>query len=493
MTRFAVDTHKLDCTALARAMAAPQVGAFVSFEGWVRNNNEGHQVDALEYEVFHAMAQAEGEKILAEAFERYGLVDARAVHREGLLYIGDCAVWIGVTARHRGEAFDACRYIIDTIKHRLPVWKKEHYRDLPAQWVNCQHHSHAAPLTGTEIYARQMRLAEVGEAGQARLGAAHVIVVGAGGLGCAALSALAAAGVGTLGIVEHDVVQASNLHRQMLYTADDIGKPKAQRAAVRLAALNPLIRVNIHPEKLTGSNVDALLGSYDIVLDCTDNFPTKYLLSDAAMRLRKPVIQASIYRFEGQLLVIDPADDHGCLRCLFREPPAPGMVGDCAEVGVLGTVPATFGTLQANEAIKLILGLPVMRDLLLFDLLSLDKQTIKRRRRADCRCNHPELENEMPEIDYVVQTDDRMAALRSRFRLIDVREGWEVEALPVAGALHMPTSAFDLSVLDAPKDQPLLVICAKGVRSTAVTEYLRAQGWTQCYNLAGGVASLPQA
>ena len=499
--RFAIAAAMIDCAGLQEAMRDDSAGALVTFAGWVRNSNEGHDVTALEYEAFAELASIEGEKILAEAVERFALVDARAVHRTGHLAIGDCAVWIGVTARHRGEAFAACRYVIDEIKHRLPIWKKEYYTGQEPQWVNCQHaHGHAAPaaITEDEFYARQTILPQIGAAGQAKLGAARVLIVGVGGLGTAAAAALAGAGIGTIGLAEPDVLSASNLHRQTLYNAADIGKPKADLAAARLRALNPLIRIETHPTRVTGANAGNLFAAYDLVLDCTDNFTAKYALNAAAVAQGKLLVQASIYQFEGQLLTIDPNGDGGCLRCLFPAPPPPGLVGDCAEAGVLGTVPAVFGALQANEAIKIILGLgAVSGDMLLFDLLSLQSQRLARTRRADCEsCGAQRKErNAMPadetEIDYIVQAGDTDDGLRRRFAFIDVRESVELAALPVPGALHMPTSAFDLSILTAPKDAPLLLICAKGARSRNAAEYLRGQGWALAYNLVGGVGALP--
>ncbi len=498
MKGFSISAVPLDCAALSSAMQNNAAGAFVSFEGRVRDNNEGLSVTALEYEVFHDLALSEGQKVLDEAMARFGLMDASAVHREGALAIGDCAVWIGVTARHRGEAFAACRYVIDEIKHRLPVWKKEHYVGRNPQWVDCQHHDPSQAtasqvVTREEYYARQTRLPEIGAQGQRHLDTSRVLIVGVGGLGSSAALALAGAGVGTIGLADHDVLSASNLHRQIVYTAADIGKPKAGLAAARLKALNPLIDVHVHAEKVTAGNVGILFGQYDIVLDCTDNFTAKYLLNDAAVLYGKPVVQASIYRFEGQILTIDPANGAGCLRCLFPEPPAPGTIGDCATAGVLGTVPMLFGALQANESIKYILGLEPATCLTTFDLLSMESQNLHRRRREDCPVcglNPTRLEPEK-DLELFIEAADAQDDLRHRFLFIDVREGWEIETAPLPDSMHMPTSAFDISTLNAPKDRPLLVICAHGVRSRAAARALRESGWRNAYSLAGGIGALP--
>lgn len=496
MPSFSISSKSIDSAALSSALQNDAAGGFVSFEGWVRNHNEGLAVDALEYEIFHDLALSEGEKLLHEAIEKFNLIDAKSVHREGLLKIGDCAVWIGVSARHRGEAFAACRYIIDEMKHRLPVWKKEFYEGQEPQWVNCQHHHTHAPspnITEEEFYSRQTRLSQIGAEGQNKLKEAKILVVGVGGLGSASALALAGAGIGTIGLADYDILSASNLHRQIIYNAADIGKPKADLAAARLKELNPFIHINIHPDKVTTGNVEDLFSIYDLILDCTDNFKAKYLLNDAAILCSKPVIQASIYQFEGQLLTIDANDDAGCLRCLFPEPPMPGTVGDCATVGVLGSVPMTFGALQANEAIKKILGIEPSPHLLIFDLLTMQSQKLGRTRSQNCAiCGDKRSLQSLPiELELTIQNSDTEESLRQKFLFVDVRENWEVEINPLSDAVHLPTSAFNIELLDAAKEKPLLVICAHGVRSQSAAEYLRQAGWQNAYSLAGGISKLP--
>ena len=227
---FNISDQIIDIAELTSALSDRTAGALSTFEGRVRDHNDGRSVTGLDYEVFAPLALSEGARILDEAVERFGIHAAHAVHRHGTLTIGDCAVWVGVTAAHRDDAFRACRYIIDALKHRLPIWKKEHYADGTAEWVNCQHaaapdhthHRHEQPpaLAEADFYARQIRLPEIGAAGQAKLKAARVLIVGAGGLGSPAGLMLAAAGVGTIGIAEFDSLEASNLHRAgVLYEA----------------------------------------------------------------------------------------------------------------------------------------------------------------------------------------------------------------------------------------------------------------------------------
>ena len=372
----------------------------------MRDHNEGRTVQRLEYEAFEALAIKEGERIVAEAVARFGVTRAACVHRVGALGIGELAVWVGVSAAHRGEAFAACRYIIDEVKHRVPIWKKEHYTDGDSGWVNCERcaaaahepmhehehgHAHARALaaaddahapTPAHDYSRQMALPEVGAAGQAKLAAASVLVVGAGGLGVPVLQYLAAAGIGRIGIVDGDVVEASNLHRQPLYGVADVGRPKAEVAAERLRALNHDVRIEPHEMHATAENIDALVAHHDLVIECTDNFRAKFLVNDAVVRALKPAVFASVHQYEGQVQVYRPLPHWPCLRCLWPEAPRDGLVGNCAEAGVLGPVPATLGALQAMQALKRLLGLDAGEapSLVMVDLLSLETRRLAAQR-----------------------------------------------------------------------------------------------------------------
>lgn len=512
MRRFEVSATPLDVPALAASLADPTAGAFASFEGWVRDHNDGRAVRGLDYEVFESLALSEGAAILDEAAAEFGVTAVRAVHRKGSLALGDCAVWVGVIASHRDEAFRACRYVIDELKHRLPIWKKEHYIDGAAEWVNCQNcaaphahdghdrHVHAAPkIDEAAFYARQTRLPEIGVEGQAKLKQARILIVGAGGLGSPAALTLAAAGVGKIGIAEFDRLEASNLHRQILYAAADVGRPKAELAAERLRALNPFIEIEIHD----GADIDtipALYGQYDLVLDCTDNFRTKYLLADAAILYGTPLIQASIHRFEGQMLTIDPQSNGGCLRCLWPEPPPDGMIGNCAEVGVLGVVPGLFGTMQAGEALKRLLGLPgtLENQLLIFDALSLETRRITRARDRDCPlCGvKPSIralqstEAVCVPFEFEIDPANLTLAAFARYRLVDLREANELAEAPLPTALHAPFSKFDATKPPFDSSAPVLLVCARGKRSRAAVEQLRARGWHEVYSVAGGASAL---
>ncbi len=570
---FSISDSALDPQALRDSVRNVAAGGFVAFEGWVRNHNEGKTVARLEYEAYEAVAVSEGNAILADAMERFGLREAKCVHRVGTLELEDMAVWVGVSAAHRGEAFDACRFIIDSVKHRLPIWKKEHYTDGDSGWVNCEHCAHAglaldhanhhhgtssaampqptpgpsqegnsgpavgenvalavpndtpvasttihadtcetpllggaggglnssnAPITQAGYYARQIHLKEIGQTGQDKLRQARVFVVGAGGLGSPALQYLAAAGIGHLAICEADTLEASNLHRQTLFDAPGVGQPKALLAAERLRALNPFINVVTLTDRITRANAVDLVGNYDVLVDCTDNFETKFLLNDVAVLHKKLLIQSSIYQYEGQLFVYDPHHDGPCVRCLWPEMPKPGCVGSCAEVGVLGAIPGVFGSLQAMEVLKHLLDLPdkLQGDTFFMDLLSLRSYKAKAERNGNCPvCG------DSPTITAIVAEDPvelDAADLNgdwSGYAVIDIRDEEEAEGepVPITFAAHHPANDIRVDALDIDLPEPWLLVCSRGMRSKYLAMALRKAGHEQVYSLRGGTRELVSA
>lgn len=520
MPAFEFSRTPLDTATARRALEDASCGGYVSFEGWVRDHNEGRRVRRLEYEAFESLAVREGERIVAEAIAKYGVSRAACVHRIGDLALGELAVWVGVSAPHRGEAFAACRYIIDEVKHRVPIWKKEHYVDGDSGWVNCERcaqpsahehvHEHAhvhdaahahEPAAATIAdgaapdYSRQIALPEVGTAGQAQLAQGSVLVVGAGGLGVPVLQYLASAGVGRIGIVDDDAVEASNLHRQPLYGTADIGKSKAHVAAERLRALNPSLGIDVHGERATAANIAGWLDRYDVVIDCTDNFATKFLVNDAAVSAGKPAVFASVYQYEGQLQVYLPREDWPCLRCLWPEAPRDGLVGNCAQAGVLGPVPAALGAMQAMQALKILLGLPAdsRPAVHTFDLLGMHWHTLKARRNP--ACNHDArtlVADAVAEAGLELSFANLTAVRASGLTLVDIRDAWERDADPPANRieLHVPMGALVDESAILPRDGRYLLVCAHGVRSLALAEHLRAQGFPAVYSLAGGVTGL---
>jgi adenylyltransferase/sulfurtransferase len=351
-------------------------------------------------------------------------------------------------------------------------------------------------------YARQMVLPGMGPEGQEKLKRARVLVVGAGGLGCPVLLYLAAAGVGTLGIADGDVVSHSNLHRQVLYGGRDVGRPKAETAAGRLREMNPLITVCVHPAHLSSGNALELLAGYDWVVDCTDNFPARYLINDACVLLGKPFVYGAIHRFEGQVSVFNHRGPNGeqgpTYRCLFPEPPPPEQVPNCAEAGVLGVLPGVVGLFQATEVVKALTGngKVLSGELLLMDLLETSFRKIRFRRTPQasqvtglidyevfCRGAAPDEVKSLT----VHELHDKLEAGEA-VALLDVREPHEYEVCRLEGASLVPLKQVAARAPGIPRDRPVVVYCHFGGRSEGAVRQLQAEfGFTNLYNLQGGI------
>ncbi len=364
-----------------------------------------------------------------------------------------------------------------------------------------------APVMGGEElarYARQLTLPGIGLGGQAKLKAASVLLIGAGGLGSPAALYLAAAGVGRIGIADADAVEPSNLHRQLLHTTARVGMPKVDSAREALAALNPHVRVDTHPLVVDASNAEALVAGYDLVLDGSDNFPTRYAVSDACVLQGKPYVYGSVQRFDGQVSLFG-APDGPCYRCLFRDPPPAGAIPSCAEAGVFGVMPGLVGTLQATEAIKWIVGAgePLVGRLLLIDSLRMQFRTIAVRRDPACpscgtrtitapvayddvACDVPTAPPMLVESD-ATAVRDLLAAKKDEVFLLDVREPHEWAIAHIAGATLVPLRTIPARVQDIPRDRTIVVYCHHGMRSRMAGEFLVDQGFGDVINLAGGI------
>jgi sulfur-carrier protein adenylyltransferase/sulfurtransferase len=356
-------------------------------------------------------------------------------------------------------------------------------------------------------YSRHLSLPEVGPEGQRKLKAARVLCVGAGGLGSPATLYLAAAGVGTIGLVDFDAVDVTNLQRQILYGTPDVGRPKLEAARERLHALNPDTRLELHGEALTVGNAGALVAAYDVVLDGTDNFPARYLVNDACVLAGRPNAYGSIFRFEGQASVF-AAPGGPCYRCLHPEPPPPGLVPSCAEGGVLGVLPGIIGTIQATEAIKLILGIgePLVGRFLIYDALRMRFRELTLRKDPDCPVcgSHPTI-RELRELEAyctparghgeVSMTGDDMTVLELKARidaqdpprLIDCREPHEYDICRIPGAELIPMREIPNRLGEFDPAAELVVHCRSGARSADVVGFLKQRGFTKARNLAGGV------
>lgn len=354
-------------------------------------------------------------------------------------------------------------------------------------------------------YSRHILIPEIGRTGQEKLKAARVLCLGAGGLGSPAALYLAAAGVGTIGMVDDDEVALSNLQRQLLHGTGDIGRLKTESARDRLHEINPHLEVHLHPCRFDSSNAEEILRDYDLLIDGTDNFATRYLSNDVAVFARKPNVYGSIFRFDGQTTVFAPHLGGPCYRCLFPEPPPPGSVPSCAEAGVLGVLPGIIGTMQATEALKLILGIgdSLVGRLLHFDALKMKFREFNLRKDPDCPVcgDHPTITRP---IDYdtfchgapdhtraAVEIDVRALHARMQsgrpFFLLDVREPFEFELARIEGANLIPLGELPRRAGELDRETEIFVLCHSGMRSQRAAEFLRSAGFPRVVNVTGGI------
>jgi sulfur-carrier protein adenylyltransferase/sulfurtransferase len=369
----------------------------------------------------------------------------------------------------------------------------------------------AAALTPDEIrrYSRHLIIPDVAMSGQKRLKNAKVLTVGAGGLGSPTLMYLAAAGVGTLGVIDYDTVDESNLQRQIIHGQSDIGRSKADSARDAIHEINPLIDVRLHQERLDSSNVMSIFAGYDLIVDGTDNFATRYLVNDACVLLGKPYVWGSIYRFDGQASVFW-AEYGPCYRCLYPEPPPPGMVPSCAEGGVLGVLCASIGSIQTTEAIKLLVGIgdPLVGRLMIYDALEMTYRTVNVRKDPECPlCGKNPTITEL--IDYdafcgVISDEAQQAAADStitagelaemasrdeKFLLVDVREPAEWEIVRIPGSVLIPKGELPSRLSELPQNAPVVLYCKTGVRSAESLALLKGAGFASAVHVQGGVTA----
>jgi len=355
-----------------------------------------------------------------------------------------------------------------------------------------------------ERYRRHLALPEFGVDAQRRLLASRVLLIGAGGLGCPVAQYLAAAGVGTLGLVDSDVVDASNLQRQILYGVRDVGRPKTEVARERILAQNPDVKVETHAVRLSSANALAMLADYDVVVDGADNFPTRYLANDACALLGKPNVHGSIFRFEGQAIVFD-ARRGPCYRCLYPEPPPPGSMPSCSEGGVLGVLPGLVALVQATETVKLLAGIgePLIGRLLVYDALAMRFAEYELQKDPDCPlCGERRTLVELVDYDGLCGVEPaaevreksaaEVAAMRARgerFLLLDVREPEELERSRIEGAEFVQLGRLEAEIerLASWRDETVVVLCHKGGRSARAAGTLSRHGFRDVWSLAGGI------
>ncbi|MDB6093108.1 MAG: thiF [Verrucomicrobia bacterium] len=496
---FGLTDQPIDSAALHAKLARADAGACVIFEGRVRNHHGGKPVTLLEYEAFDELARVEGAAIVEEAERAHPGSFVTCVHRTGALSIGEIAVWIGVASAHRHAGFLACRQVIEEIKRQLPVWKKEHHPGEEPQWVNCTVEVLPSRLSPENYYERQVSLPEVGPPGQTALSAADVLVAGLGGLGCPAALYLATSGVGKLTLVDVGKVEVSNLHRQVLFTADDIGAFKVAVGAARLRQHNPLVQVEGLPADVTAANVAALVTGRTAVLDCTDNFATRFLLHDACRMAGVPLISAAVYRFEGELNLFSPATP-GCLHCLWSGQDAAALeaANNCSGEPVFAPTVGLMGIMQAAETLKLLLGLTPAANFKQTRLVNLlDGSTCAIERNADPACVvcGPDAVQSASaphgvDISSVMLTAEEVIA-RAPLRTVALLEDGEILDAGKAPAAAIGIPVKDLAHLRAlARERPTLLACRYGIRSAALARLLRREGIDQVYSLIGGLAAI---
>jgi len=351
-------------------------------------------------------------------------------------------------------------------------------------------------------YNRHLILDKVGTKGQEKLKAAGVLVVGAGGLGCPVLQYLTAAGVGRIGIVDFDTIDKSNLQRQILFTTQDVGKSKVSVSAARLQEMNPLVNFDLHELKLTAKNVLSIFESYDIIIDGTDNFSTRYLVNDATVILNKPLIYGSIFKFEGQVSVFNYKNGPS-YRCLFPVPPTAGSVPNCSEIGVIGVLPGIIGTQQANEAIKIILNIgdSLSGRLLIYDALKVDFTILNIKRNEDEIQKIQDRKESFEDFDYDlfcgiqpqkpddIEIDEFRKIMDSAdTQIIDIREDWEQPRLNRGNVLLAPMNDIEGHISEISKDKKVVIVCQSGKRSRKIVDYLKDEhNFENLLNLNGGL------
>ena len=358
-------------------------------------------------------------------------------------------------------------------------------------------------------YSRQTILPMIGQAGQLRLKKARVLFIGAGGLGSSPAIYLAAAGVGTIGLADADTVSLSNLHRQVLHYTADIDKPKVISASEKLKQINPNVQVVTHQQRLNAQNAKSILADYDLIIDGTDNLPSRYLINDACFFLNKNFIFGGVYQFEGQCSVFGPGGP--CYRCFFRELPPQDEMPSCAEAGVIGVVPGIIGLMQANEAIKWICGIgePLLGRLLIFDALSSRWREVKIRKDPECplcgthpsihtleeytwQCSNHDKTKDGPMQEISVKELKELRDQQPDLYLLDVREQEEWDIARIEGAHLKPLSSFEENFNDIPKDTPVYCFCKVGGRSAMVVEFLKSKGYSSVVNVKGGIQAWAQ-
>lgn len=510
-----IQSDPIDTGNFKKQMLHSRVGAIVEFEGRVRDINEGQEVDFLEYDAFVDMCLVEGKKILQEAKAKFDILDARVIHRYGKLDLQDVAVWIGTSSIHREAAYAANQYLIDEIKTRLPIWKKEHYVNGESHWVDCrqcyqksrskkeqkQHscHQHKTVPQYEQYFANQIKVPLIGNVGQLLLKNAKVLVIGCGGLGHPVVQGLATSGVGHVAICDPDKIELSNLHRQYLFDIDQIGKLKVEVVKQKIEKMNPFINLEAIDKKIELANGLDLLPKFDLVIDATDNFRAQFLLNDLCAFFKIPFLTASVFQEDGYIVGYDFSSDEqkSCLRCNWKNVPFDGLFGSCQSSGILSLLPQVVGSLVSTFAIKFLLKKEsiAFNKKVVVNLDPFEIFTIKNGQMENCgfckvRKNKEQFKEKLIEThivnDFEIEVEN-LSQLVHTYRFVDLTEGL---SLHLKSNFHQASwlEGRKIEIQNAPEDRPILIICDSGLKSAQMAGELRQTGLKNIYSLRGGIS-----
>ncbi len=485
---FQIVSDTIDVASLRENCKNKAAGAYVEFEGRVRNHHMGQDVLALEYDVYEQMALLEGEKIITNAKGLFDVLDIQCVHRKGFLNLEETAVWVGVLAKHRDAAFKACRSVIDQIKLRLPIWKKEHYVNQDKKWVYCLDHVSEGSFDEKKYYSRQAVLHDYNFSVLNELKNKRVMIVGLGGLGCPVSMNLISMGIQKLILCDGDHVELSNLHRQHLFTFKDLGRKKTIVAKERLLEMNPCAQIQTQEQYLDETNISQMAQQVDLILDCTDRMDSKYLINDYCLEKKIPWISASIYQQEGQLNTFVP-NASPCFRCLW---PDAQDVTSCMQSGVLPSAVNALGALQAGEAIAFLTRGESVSTLNTVLLWFSNLDIVKIKRHVNClRCKGSKVETKTQH--HEVSFSDVLNQMGEEVVFIDIRQAHEKIESPFE---HAKLLSGDYSMIEKlkslSKDLSYVLVCQRGLRSKMATQAMREEGFLSVYSLRHGVQSIPR-
>jgi len=501
--RLIIQKEKINENNLLIKTRSSHCGGIFIFEGRVRLSNNKKLVKHIEYECHYPLAYNIFQQLIKKVKTKFQLNYFQCVHRVGKIEAGECALWLGIRSIHRNDSISACDYIITYIKNKFPIWKKEIYYNLKHSWINDSsillNKNKIKNNNKKKYYSRQIIIPNIGENGQKILENKSILIVGAGGLGSVAITYLIRAGIGQIGICEYDIVEISNLHRQILYSFKDIGLKKSYILKEQLKDINPFINIEIYQKLLNIKNIKNFFKRYDLILDCTDNFSTKFLINDAAFLYKKPIIRASVHHFFGQIEVYNSKWNSACIRCLWSIFPDNQKIGTCAQNGIIGAVTGVIGSMQALTAIKYLLniGENLKNKITMIDLLNIDHKNLNSNKNKTCiLCGVKPTLTKLNKKNYKYKIINKIEISYiefikniNKYTLIDIREINEINEnnneyinFPMS-SLPKQISFFSSQLQNNKK---YLLFCSHGKRSLQAATWLRQLGFHNIYSLNEG-------